>query len=506
MRSKCKDYVPLPRGFLAILALAALAVTTAPGTAAASTTAGASIVNIVQVDYQDATASGTVYHAAYSTTVTVNRVLAPLSITATPNSATMPGFSCKPTGSYATNSTFTAYYALTANTNGQDTYNLALSQTPTNGTTTSATYALLKADGTTLAAATSAASTRTLNSAIVVGVQGSNILEFPGGSLKNVASGGFDVGDIAVVDYGAGVKTAYLVTAVNLGRAKSYSITTGAPASSTTGSLTTENRDTITLGPWVNNSLGIGNGGTSPAFGTTAPAVGTVLGQMVLAKIDVQVKTTAIGAGNDAYSDYQLDTTDSASGNHAYVGTGGGNTCKAGDFITTKLTIIKSVANLTPHVPALAAGTSMPGDILEYTVVVNNPGGQAAASAVSDNIPPYTTLVTFSDNYNGTATYNTNAGVFANISDGINNLDLTVDGAGEVAAQPAATAPNVGFGKAAGVTANSLLNFYLGHGSNLTTGGTVPSCSDSTKNTLALCTGGPTWRNTYTIKYRVKVD
>jgi len=478
---------------VAALAITALAAIGSPATAEASTTAGTTILNIVQVDYKDATGT-TAFAAAFSTTVTVNLVKAGLSITTPPTAANYtPTFNCLGLGNYASGDTFTAYYALTATANGQDDYKLSISNALHNASSGSATYTLLKADGTELAAATSGATTRILNSAIVVGTSGTDTLLFPGGSLKTAANGGLVAGDIVLVDYGA-TKTPYLVSSVTLGRPKSYD-KNGAVASTTTGTLLTEIQDQVKVQPFVNNSLGFGGGGFVPAFSTTAPAVGTVVGQMVFAKIDVTARTNVAGIGNDAYVDYKLTTTDSATQNAQYVGTGTDNICVAGNFLTTQLSILKQVTNLSKGVGPVSATVGDPEDVLEYLVTVVNDGGQAASASVTDNIPPYTKLVTFDSGY-GIGGANDTTGYFAEISDGTTTVPLTVVGSGQL---------NVGYGKAAGVTAGSALNFYLGQGASTTGGGTVPSCSDSTKNTLALCPPA-SWKRTYTIKYRVKVD
>jgi hypothetical protein len=488
---------------VAALAITALAAIGSPGNATASTTAGTTILNIVQVDYKDAS-NTTAFSAAFSTTVTVNLVKAGLSITTPPTAANYtPTFNCLALGNYASGDIFTAYYALTATANGQDNYKLSISNTPVNASSSNATYTLLNADGTVQAGATSAATAKVLNSAIVVGTLGTDTLLFPGGSLKNdLTEGGLVAGDIVVVDYGA-TKTPYLVKLVTLGNAKGYSIN-GGTASTTTGSLTNEVQDKVQVEAFVNNSLGFGGAGAAPNFITTAPAIGTVVGQMALVKIDVTAKTNVAGLGNDASVAYQLVATDSADGNVQYVGTGGTNICVAGNFLTTQLSILKQVTNITKGVGPVASTVGDPSDILEYLVTVVNNGGQAAFASVTDNIPPYTKLVTFATGY-GVGGTNDTAGYFAEISDGTNIVPLTVDASGEVAAQPVAPAPTVGYGKAAGVTAGSALNFYLGQGASTTGGGTVPSCSDSTKNTVALCPPA-SWKRTYTIKYRVKVD
>ncbi|QWV93030.1 hypothetical protein KP004_17960 [Geomonas oryzisoli] len=491
----------MKRILLTALAIGAMAAAGVPATAMASTTAGTTILNVVTVDYTDATKTNS-FSAAFSTSVTVNLVKAGLNITTAPSTANYtPAFSCANTGSYASGGTFSAVYAMTATANGQDTYKLSIEQASHNASSSSATYTILKADGTVQAAATTA-SDLVLNSAIVVGTSGTDTLLFPGGSLKTAAEGGFTAGDIVVVDYGA-TKTAYLVKNVTLGHAAGYTVN-GAVASSTTGNKTDEQRDQVQVEAFANVG-GIGNGGTAPAFNTTAPAIGTVVGEMAIVKIDVTAVSNAKDL--DASVDYKLTVTDSSSNNAQYVGSATNspaNTCPAGYFLATKLEILKQVRNFTDNGSFAATATSDPGKVLEYLVTVTNNGGQANSAAVIDNIPTYTKLVTFTDTYGGTVSTD-GTGYFAQLSDGVNTVNLTVDASGEVAAQPASPAPTVGFGKAAAVTAGAALNFYLGHGSNASAGGTVPSCSDSTKNTQALCPPLQ-WNRTYTIKYRVKVD
>ena len=515
MKQKTTQCMPGARGLCAALAITALAAIGSPGTASASTTAGATILNVVEVDYKDATGLGTVYTAAFSTSVSVNLVKAGLSITTPPNSAAIPGFLCADEGSYASGDHFIAYYAMTATANGQDTYKLSLTNQIRHFASSETTlYSLLNPyDASQAAAPTSAATTRILNSAIVVGTSGSDTLLFPGGSLKTngtngPANGGLAPNDVVVVDFG-GVKTAFLVKAVTLGNAATFPNNGATPA--TTGNATQivpEVQDKVQVQAFLNDSLGFGSGaaGVAPDFTHTAPAIGTVVGQMMLVKIDITAITNTIGSGNDAYVDYTLTTTDSATGNPQYVGSGGSNICDGGYFLTTQLSIVKAVRNVTRgDASFLPATTSNPGDVLEYQVTVNNPGGQATLSSVADNIPPYTKLVTYTGVYGTGATFGTTAGNFATISDGVNAVNLKADGT--TSAQPASPAPIVGYGTAAGFTASSLLKFNLGQGSSSSVGGTVPSCSDLTKNTVLQCTS-PTysWRGTYTIKYAVQVD
>jgi uncharacterized repeat protein (TIGR01451 family) len=500
MGKKFRQYLPQGRGAFAALALTALAAAGAPETACASTTAGTTILNVVTVEYNDASNTNS-FKAAFSTTVTVNLVKAGLSITTPPSDAAYaPAFSCANAGTYASGDTFSAVYALTATANGQDSYKLDIASSATNGSS-SATYTFLKADGTPLGGALGASSEKVLNSAIAVGTLGKDTLLFPGGSLKDEANGGLKQGDVVVVDYGA-TKTAYLVKQVILGRAAGYDIN-GDTASTGTGNKTDEVRDQVQVEAWPNNTLGIGDANKAPDFEVLAPAAGTVVGQMALVQIEVRGISSVKGA--DATVEYKLSATDSAGNNIQYVGVGGSNTCPAGTFLATNLQILKQVRNLTKLGSWAATASSDPGEILEYLVTVTNNGGQANSATVMDTIPIYTKLVTYSDSY-GTGSANETTGFFAQLSDGTNSVDLTMDANGEVARQPASPAPTVGYGKAAGVGAGQALNFYLGQGSDATKGGTVPSCSDSSKNTLALCVAPETWSRTYTIKYRVKVD
>ncbi|WP_136515438.1 S24/S26 family peptidase [Geomonas edaphica] len=476
----------MKRNLFAVLALSAMAAAAVPATAVASTTAGTTILNVVTVDYKDVSSAHT-FNAASSTTVTVNLVKAGLNVTTAPSSATMPGFSCLVTGNYASNETFSAYYALTATANGQDTYQLSFTSTANDASSSSATYTVLKADG----SPQGAASSLMLNSAIVVGISGSDTLLFPGGSLKSEADGGFTPGDIVVVDYSSS-KTAYLVDTVTLGHAASTTVL--------------EARDAVKLKMFPNASgIGIGNGNTAPAFGTTQPVIGSVMGEAAIVRIDVTAVPSA--KDTDATVDYQLTATDSSNTYTTYIGSSSNspkNYCRAGYFLATKLQILKQVKNLTKNqAEYTATASSDPRDVLEYLITVTNGGGQAISTAVSDNVPTYTKLVTFQDNY-GSGTANDTTGFFAQVSDSSKTVDVKMDTAGD--SQPASPNPSVGFGSATGVSAGSALHFYLGQGSSENAGGTVPSCNDSGKNTQALCVTPYKWNSTYTIKYRVQVD
>lgn len=486
----------MKRNLVAALALAAVAAVGAPGIASASTTAGTTILNVVKVEYKDVTNTNS-FSAAFSTTVTVNLVKAGLSITTPPSAANYtPAFSCLATGSYASGGTFSAVYALAATANGQDAYQLALTKAHQNASSSNATYTILNANGTVQVAATSAPSNKILNSAIVVGTKDSDILQFPGGSLA--AANGFAAGDIVVVDYGA-TKTAYLVKTVTLGNAAGYSVGGNAVPSSVTGSETLEKRDEIQVEAWTNNPLGIGNGGTAPNFVVSAPAVGTVVGQMALVRIDVSAVSSV--AGTDATVNYQLRATDSAGNNEQFVGTGGSNVCVAGNFLATRLTILKQVKNVTKGGGFAATATSDPDDILEYQVTVTNPGGQAALVKVTDAVPAYTTLVTHS------AAYGDEGGgtIFAQVTDGAGNV-VNITTTPDSEPQPNASY-ETGFGEAAGTTATSAIAFFMGDTSEQAKGGTVPFCSNASVLTESDCTsGGGTWVKTYTVLYRVKVD
>lgn len=481
----------------AALAVTAMAAVGTPATATASTTAGAKLINVVEVEYRDTSGKNT-FHAAASTSVTVNLVKSALNASTAPSGGVVAGLGCLGNLDTVSGGTVSAIYALSATANGSDSYDLSIgANTPSttlNASDILRNFSTLAYDGT---VAVAGAQARVLGSAIPVGIDGTDTLLFPGGALA-----GFAQHDIVLVEIGpAGskVKKAYKVLSVNAGSAATHPNADGVTGY-TDGLIadkTAETQGRLQLEAYGDYSINLngvavpfGGGSSIPAFdqAATAPTLGVPVGELVLVKIDITASASSVT--DNGFVGYTLaasngtDTTDL--------------TCTAGFFRRAQLSIKKEVRTL----PAGAwGGTALgsPGDILEYRVTVANPGGQAALVKITDAVPVYTTLVTHSAVYG-----DGNPGaIFATITDTAGTVTVTT--ATDSEAQ--ASAIETGYGEAAGTTANSAINFFLGDTSENAKGGTVPSCSNATVLTSGACTsGGGTWLDTYTILYQVKID
>jgi len=441
------------------------------GIAFANTTANSTIMNVVQVDYDDASGNNS-FVANASSLVTVNLVEAALNPSGTPTAADgSPGLTCLTPGVYESGTTVSSLYAVTATANGDDTYNFSIAAdapvTTHDVNNITRSYSTLTYDGT--VEATNPAS-RLFGSAIPVGISGTDTLLFPGGALA-----GFSVNDIVLVTTDGGDKV-YLVAAVNAGTAPVYD-NVGHVAHTDSGSYTTtEVQGTLQLKAYADQSIAlnggtvtVGGGGNAPAFGTAGsiPTLGVPVGEMVLIRIDITASAST--AGTDGAVGYTLTTTDGT--NPATI------TCTVSVFEAVDLTIQKDVRNVTDGGTFAATATGDPSDILEYRVTVTNSGGDATSVVITDAVPAYTTL---QDNVYAGST------AFAQISDGTNTVDVT-SASGDSETQPA-TPVETGFGNAAGTAAASAITFYIGDTSTNAAGGTVDSST------------------TYTIIYQVKID
>jgi uncharacterized repeat protein (TIGR01451 family) len=464
--------------------LAAMAILGTPGTASANSTANATVLNVIRVDYSDASGAN-VFTATASTTVTVNLVRAAATASAPPTGADgRPGLVCLPAGSYTSGSTISSLYALSAAANGADNYVLTMANVPDNVNNVTVAYSALDYTG---ANPVPNPGSRILGSAIPTRVVDATTLEFPGGALS-----GFAANDIVLVDIG-GTSRAFLVSGVVVGSAGSHSNGGGAPHTDN-GVTTAEVKGTLTLAAYANQTLTLngsavtfGGGGTAPAFttGGSIPTLGVPVGEMVLVRIDVTASTTSVSA-NGAVA-YTLTSTNGA--NTATIA------CTAGNFMGTTLSITKQVRNVTGGGGFAAGATGNPQDVLEYQVTVANTGGQAAQVVVTDAVPAYTTLVTHAGAYGTGGGTGAAGNSFARISDGTNSE-----------AQPLAPV-ETGFGNATGITAGSGVAVFVGDTSTNALGGRVPSCSNGAFTTQAACTGGgATWITSYTILYQVRID
>lgn len=497
MRSTQSSFLHKQRALLGLLALAATAVVGMPVSASASSTAGTTIMNHVTVNYKDAGGFNT-YNADATTIVTVNLVMAPLTLSAAPVGNAAPGaLSCTSIATnYASGSTINFLYAMRANANGADTTGggtkLSMANTPANTNNVTVNYSTLDYTG---GSPVANPATRIFGAAIPTAVLSETQLQFPGGALS-----GFAVNDLVAVPTSAGVRV-YLVTAVSVGAAPVYSHT-GNTTYTDVGTFVgganhVETKGTLTLGAWATQSITL-NGSATSFGGTPAPTLATgntltpntPIGEMVLVKVDVSANNSNLLAGT---VDFTLTTTDSASGNPATA------PCTAGTFQAPTLSIKKEASNFTAAPGTFGAtATGNPGQILEYRVTVTNAGGQASLVNVSDAVPSYTSLVTG-------LTYGTGAGtIFAKVTD---NAARTVELTTTVDSETQPVGNKLSYGDAAGTAALSALKFWMGDTATNAAGGKLPYCSSGAFTTSATCTGGGgTWITTLTILYQVKID
>ncbi|TGU74411.1 DUF11 domain-containing protein [Geomonas terrae] len=481
----------MKRNLFAVLALSAVAAAAVPATALANTSAGAKVVNVVEVTYSD-TSGNNKFTAAASTTTTVNLVKSALNATTAPSDGTVGGLGCLASVDTVSGGTFSAIYALSATANGADNYTFTMGDN-TPSTTANVSLADITRTYTTLTynggIEAVNPNSRFLGSAIPVGVSAADTLLFPGGSLS-----GFEQNDIVLVEVAEGsskVKRAYKVLEVTPGSPATHDNNDGVTGY-TTGALSDakpEVKGSLKLGAYENTTVTLNGspftfGGKSiaPAFTTpaTAPTMGVPVGEMVLVKVDVKASASSVTA--DGFVGYTLNATNGTDITPL--------TCTAGFYKRSQLSIQKQVRN-TAGGPWGGTANGNPGDILEYKITVQNVGGQAAKVSIKDAVPAYTTLVTNGNN-------------FATITDSLGK-SVTVTTAVDAEGQP--TSINTGFGDAVPTDPNRAINFYLGDTSSQSAGGTVPSCSTATAATQNECkTKGGTWLDTYTILYQVKID
>ena len=447
------------------LALAAFVFIGAPQQAAANTTAETKIVNLASVVYTDASGNNT-FNASATATITVNLVPSALTASAPPVAGDgTPGISCLTPVDTESGQTISALYALFANANGGDSYNLSMGvpvETDTNNVTVA--YSVRTYTGALEGSANPAA--RTLGSAIPVGFSGTDTLLFPGDTNLTAS---FAVDDIVVVTTAAGDR-AYLVAAVTDGTAESADL----GDLDTPGSKNGETKATLQLKAYpVQTILGNSVGGTvAPAFDTNAPTMGVPVGEMVLVQVDVTASSDTFAA--DGTVEFTLTTdTDPATDVEEI-------TCTVGNWKGVNLAITKEV-RLLPLGTFGPTAFGNPGDILEYRLTIDNSGGLAKSVVVTDNIPEYTTLVSFNNSYAGTAVLSPAAisTLFAQTFDGTTTTDLTTvnsDDEGDTS------------GDATGNAAGSTMTFYIGTDSDENSGGNVNAATD------------------YTVIYRVKID
>jgi len=450
--------------FVCALALLSVVAFGWTSTAEANSSEGATILNVVQVDFADA--SGTVtYTATASSTVTINLVEQDVTISGAP-AAGSPGDSAAAPAdqTIASGATASYIYAITGNSNGEDIVDLSHS-VPT-ATDVAAgytvTYSTIDHDGVAFGAADPGSIT--LGGAVAIGALDADTIQFPGGALS-----GFSVGDIVVIN---GVD--YEVSGVTVGSAPSHD-NLGAVAHSDQGTTTAEALGSLDL---IANANTHGSN-TAPAL--AALAAGTVVAEQILVQVDVT--GTANNPATDGVivhtlnTDYDNDGTDETTISNTTT------------ISTVGLTIQKDVRNVTAGGGFGASGIGDPGDILEYRLTIANTSGDATDVTITDVVPDYTTLVVFTNatGYDGTESAGFNAtDIFAQGTpdNGTTTVDLTTeDGANELPA-------NIAVGNASAQAAGSTLTIFVGTGADDTsnTGGTVTSA------------------DTIEIFYQVKID
>lgn len=423
-------YHHVGKALWALLAVG-LTVGLSAGQALAVTAQNATIVNVVKVDYSDASGNGA-YTASDSATVTVELLAATPTI-----SAPAPA-----SGQTVDSGAEQAYiFTMYGNANGTDLYDFALTAgtTGNSGSPTSSNeyiYSYTSPNGalvTTGNTTTKTLADLTIGASVILSNTVTDTINVPAGTLNNLAAGDFVVINGVV----------YVVNAT------------------TPGSIASQSGDILTAETNATISLYEADGSTAVVFNAT-DLTGAVISERWL----VDVRATAVTTGTaDAVTYFNVSLTDDglveSSASVADIQT---------TFLHSQVAVTKTAS----------VASAKPGEEVEYTVAIVVSGSDATSVTVLDAVPEYTTLVTYSDSYAGTAVYSPIAAsaIFASIDDGSSIVDATtaVDDEGDAS------------GDAGGNAAGQALKFFLGASSDGTTGGTVAAGT------------------TYTIKYTVRID
>ena len=401
------------------------------GQAQANIAAGTTILNVVKVQYKDASGTSALFTKSATSTVTVTLLAAAPTIT-DPTPASGQTIDSGATQAYA--------YTMYGNANGPDTYDFAVSA----GTTPNANalsnnkfiFNYTAPDGTTTATGNTTTTTLAnlpIGATVILGDDDVDTISIPAGTLNGIA-----VGDFVVIS-----GTVYKVRAVDAGTAASYTSGTHTRNDETNGSIQLWQADGITAADF-----------------SAVDLAAAVISERWL--VDVRVTAVAdAAAATDADVYFNLTLTADGAGNPAGVKN------------DTKTTFRRSQVTVTK---AASSANAQTGEVIEYTVTIVVSGSNATSVVVTDSVPEFTTLVSYAGDYNTAATTGSLSTNFAKIADGT-TTDLTIS-----TATDAETAVNVGSGNAANYTAGSALNFYLGAGSNGTTGGTVAAGTTYTIN------------------------
>jgi uncharacterized repeat protein (TIGR01451 family) len=388
--------------------------------ASAQATADTVILGVATMDYADG--SGTnAYRATASSTITIQLVESQLTVSGPPTAAAPGDTAPLPADQAgASGNTLNYLYALTANANGDDIYDLDVSiTTATDVSGESVSWSLLAADGATPVGGPDPA-TVALGSAIVTAVPAANTLQFPGGTLTE-----FTAGDLVVF---GGID--YLVASVAPGTAASHSNAGGVPHADE-GTTVAEVPAQLVLAA---NPSGAN---VAPAF--TGAGVGAIAREQIF--VSISVTATATKKNKDGIVDFDLTTN--PDGDPSLTAGAAGVESRFG---SVAVSVQKDARNLTTGGTFAATASGAPGDVVEYRVTVSNAGSNAKNVIVTDQVPPYTTLV--GDAF-GVA-------LFAQaIRDGGTPVLLTTIADDDEDS-------SVASGNAAGTAAGSGLNFYVG--------------------------------------------
>lgn len=452
------------------------------------TTAGASIINVAVVTWEDV--ANVPYTGFDSVTVTVNLVESAVAITGLPVAgnitAGLPGDQTLSSGQTAT-----YYYSINSQANGTDLYDIDLATGLTNylppgveihrlsfdAAGTSLDESLLLTDNNS-DGAEDAQNTFKLGAAIILAAanEGGDEVRL---SVPAGAAHGIITGDLVTLDSSGGAGKVYLVTGVNA----------GTPASiAGNGALTGEVNGSIDIGPYTEslsiNAINVAQtNNPQTELGTLASLAGNLLGEIAFIRVRVTGKIDSTSADAELVGTYTV-------ADNANVAAAVFNNTTTWNPL--ELTITKYVRNVTnPEVGGgtpvtlthpLAVGvptlyvsgvTANPGDLLEYLIVIDNSNtaaGVADVVKISDAVPEFTVLRNGLTTYGATNGVGSGTSIFALLSADTNFTAGTVSVDFDPVIEDLVT---LGGGAAGGITENSALNFDIGSLATSGGGGTL---------------------------------
>lgn len=413
------------RTLLGALALVAFVVFATPQAAQAVTAANTTIVNVVKVDYKDASGTSSFTKSA-TASITINLLAAAPTVGAP-----------SPASGQTVDSGATQTYTLQlyANANGTDTYDLLLADgtTADSDTVSSDKYidSITAPDGTLtpLGTGNTTQNNLSIGATVILSDNNGNVVNIPAGTLNGIAAADF------VIIGG----TKYKVAGTTAGTAAAHDDVNHDIDAEINGTITL-NVDTEGDEAW-----------DDAADFSAVDLAGLVISELYEVDITVTAVADALAATDaNLYFNLTLTADSGATPSDSQVDI-------RTIFSRSDVTITKTANPVS----------GQPGDIIEYTVTVVVAGAAATEVTVTDAVPAYTTLVSYAGNYDTAETTGSLDTNFAQIADGT-TTDVTISSAVDNE-----TASNVGSGSAANYTEGSVINFYLGSGSDGSTGGTV---------------------------------